>query len=201
MSKRSGRPLQANSEASKQSIIDAAVRLIKNGSADAITIRNICTEAGISNGTFYFHFKNKDDLLMYFLKETSFDTSMLETPIRNIADRSVELYMILVNRYRELGLDFMKSFYSTGNKPLSAYLGEQNGSFPEGTIMARNESDIREAHSMQVLSLDTDPHIMAMDICTIVKGCVFEWCLTDGNMDIRKTLNRIIHGYFQQYLA
>ena len=138
---------------------------------------------------------------MYFLKETSFDTSMLETPIRNIADRSVELYMILVNRYRELGLDFMKSFYSTGNKPLSAYLGEQNGSFPEGTIMARNESDIREAQSMHVLSLDTDPHIMAMDICTIVKGCVFEWCLTDGNMDIRKTLNRIIHGYFQQYLA
>ena len=201
MSKRSGRPLQANSEASKQSIIDAAVRLIKNGSADAITIRNICTEAGISNGTFYFHFKNKDDLLMYFLKETSFDTSMLETPIRNIADRSVELYMILVNRYRELGLDFMKSFYSTGNKPLSAYLGEQNGSFPEGTIMARNESDIRKAQSMHVLSLDTDPHIMAMDICTIVKGCVFEWCLTDGNMDIRKTLNRIIHGYFQQYLA
>ena len=200
MAKRSGRPQQADSQASRQSIIDAAVRIIKRDGAEAVTLRNVCREAGVSNGTFYFYFKNKDDLLMHFLRETSFDSFALSSPVQNISERSAELYMILINRYMDLGLDFMKSFYSTGNKPLSAYLGEQNGAFPDGTIMARNESDIVEAKALNVITADADPHTIAMDVCTIVKGCVFEWCLTDGNMDIQSTLTRILHGYFKQYL-
>jgi hypothetical protein len=34
-----------------------------------------------------------------------------------------------------------------------------------------------------------------MDICTIVKGCVFEWALDDGQMDIAQALQRIIRTY------
>lgn len=36
---------------------------------------------------------------------------------------------------------------------------------------------------------------MSMDICTIVKGCLFEWALDDGQMDITKALQRIIRAY------
>ena len=41
----------------------------------------------------------------------------------------------------------------------------------------------------------TDAHMLSMDICTIVKGCVFEWALDDGHMDIAQTLQRIIKAY------
>ena len=54
-------------------ILDAAVRIIKKKGAAALTVRSVCEEADVSNGTFYYHFKNKDDLLMSFLRETSFD--------------------------------------------------------------------------------------------------------------------------------
>ena len=73
---KSGRPTKqtaAEKEESKQLIINAAVKLISKKGADFITVRNVCREADIGTGTFYYHFKNKDDLLMYFLREISFE--------------------------------------------------------------------------------------------------------------------------------
>ena len=37
--------------------------------------------------------------------------------------------------------------------------------------------------------------MLSMDICTIVKGCVFEWALDDGQMAIAEALHRIIIAY------
>ena len=31
--------------------------------------KNICEEAGVSNGSFYHHFKTKDDLLSYYIED------------------------------------------------------------------------------------------------------------------------------------
>lgn len=195
MPRKSGRPPKADADASKQQIIDATIKLIKEQGAQAVTVRNVCQVADVGTGTFYFHFQNKDDLLMYFLREIPFANCELKTPIENPADRTVELYMLLIDRYMELGSNFMKHFYSTDNKPLSAYLGEENGTFPEGTVMARNEADLLLAQRHGAIRSDANVHQICMDICTIVKGCVFEWCLTDGSMGLCTTLKRIITGY------
>ena len=90
-----------------------------------------------------------------------FNTAELKTPLSDIASRISELYMMLIDLYLDLGEDFMKSFYSTSNLSLSAYMG--------------------------------------MDICTIVKGCIFEWCLVNGDMDIRESVYRIIGNYLKPY--
>ncbi len=200
MPRKSGRPPKADAEASRQQIIDAAIKIIREKGADAVTVRNVCQAADVSTGTFYFHFQNKDDLLMVFLREMPFETCELTTPIHEPAARSVELYLLLIHRYMELGLDFMKNFYSTGNKPLSAYLGEHEGVFPKGTVMARNEADLLLAKQAGVIKANADAHQICMDICTIVKGCVFEWCLTDGRMQIRETLGRILSAYLREYM-
>ena len=200
MPRKSGRPPKADGEASRQQMIDATIKIIKEKGADAVTVRSVCQAADVGTGTFYFHFQNKDDLLMVFLREMPFETCELTTPIIDPAARSVELYMLLIHRYMELGLDFMKRFYSTGNKPLSAYLGEEEGVFPKGTVMARNESDMLLAQEDRVIKANADAHQICMDICTIVKGCVFEWCLTDGKMEIHETLSRILSAYLRQYM-
>lgn len=35
-----------------------------------------------------------------------------------------------------------------------------------------------------------------MDVCTIVKGCVFEMCLSSGRINIEEMLLRILHLFF-----
>ena len=103
--------------------------------------------------------------------------------------------MHLIDRYLALGEEFMKSFYTTGNKALSAYMGQSDGCFAEGTVMARCERELLEAQQQGYLKKEADAHTVSMDICTIVKGCVFEWALDDGQMDIAKALQRIIRAY------
>ena len=204
MPRKRGRPPKETTvaaEESKQLILDAAVRIIKKKGAGALSVHSVCEEADVSNGTFYYHFKNKDDLLMSFLRETSFDGFELRTPLRQISRRVTELYLLLVERYMALGLDFMKSFYSTANRPLSAYMCEVNGKFEPGTVMARCERELQAAQDRGILSGETDIHALGRDICTIVKGCVFEWCLTEGGIDLPAVLFRIIDGYMKQFLS
>ncbi len=202
MAKKIGRPPKSeNHPESKQKIVDAAVELIRTDGADAVTVRNVCTAADLSIGTFYHYFQNKDDLLMHFLRETSFDAFALETPVERIADRICELYMHLIGQYRKLGVDFMKSFYTTGNHALSAYMGEENGCFAPGTVMERSEQEVQAAVEQGVLRSDMEIHKVCMDICTIVKGCVFEWCLSEGRPDIESVLRRIVGNFLSVYLV
>ena len=137
---------------------------------------------------------------MYFLRDTSFDSFKLKTPLSDIAGRISELYMHLIRKYMDLGLDFMKSFYSTGNQSLSAYMGEVDGAFAEGTVMARSEAEMEDALKSGILDPDADIHLICIDICTIVKGCVFEWCLNNGQTNMESCLNRILKNYLSNYL-
>lgn len=199
MANRSGRPAKGDELNSKEKIIDTTVSIIKKKGAVAVTVRDVCKEAGLSIGTFYHYFRDKDDLMMYFLRETSFDSFKLKTPISDITGRVSELYMHLIHKYMDLGLDFMKSFYSTDNHSLSAYMGEVDGAFAPGTVMARCEAEMNTASSDGYLKAGADIHLICTDICTIVKGCVFEWCLSDGDMDIESTLHRILDLYLENH--
>ena len=43
-------------------------------------------------------------------------------------------------------------------------------------------------------------HVICQDICTIIKGCVFEWCLSGEKFDIETTIHRIIKTYLEKFL-
>ena len=185
----------------RQKIIDATIKILSSEGADALTIRRVCREADVSNGTFYHYFRNKDDLLMYFVKDTLFGDFEIKTSSDDITARILELYLHLIKKYQAMGKAFMKSFYNTGNTALSAYMGETEGKFVEGTIMERSEIEMRDAQSRGIIASDCDVHQICADICTIVKGCVFEWCLEDGKMDISTVFQRVLNNFMMAYLC
>ncbi|MBE6994773.1 MAG: TetR/AcrR family transcriptional regulator [Ruminococcaceae bacterium] len=194
MPKRSGRPPRADREASRQQIIAAAARLIREQGAERVTVRSVCQEADMGTGTFYYYFRDKDDLLMVFLRELNFEDCALETSAGDPAGRLSELWMMLVDRLETLGLDFMNTFYSTKNKALTAFLGETDGAFAPGTVLARCEEELAQARQSGALRPDADVRQLALDACTVVKGCLFDWCLTDGRTDLRRTVPRLLRA-------
>jgi TetR/AcrR family transcriptional regulator, transcriptional repressor for nem operon len=46
----------------RRRILDAAVKLIRTNGYNATTVDDLCKEAGITKGSFFHHFKGKDDL-------------------------------------------------------------------------------------------------------------------------------------------
>ena len=199
MTQKSGRPRRDESySGSRQKIIDAAAELVGSGRASDITVRRVCDIADVSIGTFYHYFSDKDNLLMSFVREP-FASAELDTPIQDVSGRISELYMRLINKYMELGKKFMKGFYTTDNEALSAYMCERHGKFLQNTVMARSEHELNEALSAGFIRSGANIHVICQDICTIVKGCVFEWCLNDTKIDIEATLSRIIKNYLSVY--
>ena len=200
---RSGRPKKTEiNNDSRNELINAAARLIAREGTAKLTVRAVCSEAGLSIGTFYYFFADKNDLMMSFITGFSFEDAELSCPLSDIAGRISELYLILVKRYINFGREFVSSFYSPRNKILSAYMSECNGKFAEGTVMARSEHELDRAVSEGVITLPEGmtAHETAADICTIVKGCVFEWCMSDDSVDAENITERIIKTYLHRYI-
>ena len=72
---------QLKSMETKARIFNAAKRILKKSGYEQLSIKNICEEAGVSNGSFYHHFKTKDDLLSYYIEEQpSINPDLLDLP-------------------------------------------------------------------------------------------------------------------------
>jgi len=136
--------------------------------------------------------------MFYFVSEGFYDAD-LRSSENNITGRIIELYMTLINHYLELGLPFVKSFYSNNNSALSAYMTETDGKFMTNSIMAKSEDEMEKAYKLGLILEGTDLHMVCKDLCTIIKVSVFEWCLCNGSTDIETVVSRIITRYLDGY--
>lgn len=57
-------------EATRERLFDAALELFRRDGLDAARIEDISSLAGVSRGSFYFHFPTKDDVLLELLRRT-----------------------------------------------------------------------------------------------------------------------------------
>ena len=72
---------QLKSKETKERIFKAAKEILKKDGYENLSIKKICEEAGVSNGSFYHHFKTKDDLLSYYIEaQPTINPELLDLP-------------------------------------------------------------------------------------------------------------------------
>lgn len=52
-------------DATRSALLDAVIQLSREQDYDAVTVRQICRRAGVSNGAFYHHYASKDQLVLH----------------------------------------------------------------------------------------------------------------------------------------
>ncbi len=101
---------QKKSMETKAKIFKAAKRILQRSGYETLSIKNICEEAGVSNGSFYHHFKTKDDLLSYYIEDQpSINPDLLDLP-ENAEDAKrtiIQVYLNYVSYCKELGVEFL----------------------------------------------------------------------------------------------
>ena len=97
---------QKKSRETREKIFQAAKRILQKKGYEELSIKNICEEAGVSNGSFYHHFKTKDDLLSYYIEDQpTINPDVLEMPqdVEGAKQGIIGVYMNYVKYCRELG--------------------------------------------------------------------------------------------------
>lgn len=87
---------------SSQHIIDVAMAMIRTNGYSETTLQDICNEAGIGIGTFYYYFNSKKEILLAYIDEENQelldfyarqDKTSYGDAILAVADRYVDMYL------------------------------------------------------------------------------------------------------------
>ena len=184
---------QRKSKETKERIFQAAKRILQKSGYEELSIKNICEEAGVSNGSFYHHFKTKDDLLSYYIEDQpSIDPDRLELS-KNKEDAKetiIHVYLNYVKYCKELGVEFMAGYYTPHNQALNPTIRTERP-YPIVTVQHYLERAL-EANAIQ-LNLKIEE--ITTDIRMIVIGNVFEWAMRNGDADFEGNMRRSLSHY------
>lgn len=184
---------QLKSMETKARIFNAAKRILKKSGYEQLSIKNICEEAGVSNGSFYHHFKTKDDLLSYYIEEQpSINPDLLDLPSSKEEARETIVYVYLnyVRYCRELGVEFMANYYTPKNQSLDPLIRTER---PYPIITVHNY--LQKCIDAGIITLSDSLEHITTDIRMIVIGNVFEWCLKNGDADFEGNMRRCLENY------
>lgn len=196
-------PRSVQTENTKQKIYEAAESILKKKGYAYLTVSNICSVAGISNGTFFYHFKTKDELLTFytykgfaeFRREHGFDEKVEGLPFEG---KILAFYCCWADYMEEMGIDFFSNFYTTKNHSLDIRRWNQREpvyvwNYPgECLQQAQDEGRIKPeltvAHCAEVLG-------------SLAKGAAFDWCLCGGKFDMRARIHEMMGPYLNSIRA
>lgn len=189
---------QLKSKETKERIFQAAKLIIQKSGYENLSIKNICEQAGVSNGSFYHHFKTKDDLLSYYIEnQPSVHPDLFELPDspEAIKETIIQVYINYASYCQELGVDFIAGYYNPRNQALNPSIRTER---PYPIVTVQNYLEKIEQSGAFTMKLSISE--ILTDIRMIVIGNVFEWALHRGNADfeqnIKRSLNQYLDGLF-----
>ena len=184
---------QRKSQETREKIFQAAKKILQKKGYEELSIKNICEEAGVSNGSFYHHFKTKDDLLSYYIEE---QPTINPDNSEEVKIAIIRVYLNYVEYCRELGVEFMSGYYDTKNQALNAAIRTERP-YPIVTV----QTYVEKAIEAGVVKLNVSIEEFTTDIRMIVIGNVFEWCLRNGEADFEGNMSRSLGKYLESTLC
>lgn len=190
---------QLKSKETKERIFRAAKEILQKNGYENLSIKNICEVAGVSNGSFYHHFKTKDDLLSYYIEEQpSINPELLDLPMnkQGAIDAIIEVYLNYASYCEELGVDFIAGYYTPRNMALNPDIRTERP-YPIVTV----QQYLEKAVQAKTISLTLPIEEVVTDIRMLVIGNAFEWALRNGSVDIKANIKRSLTQYLNSVFA
>lgn len=186
------------SQETKERIFQAAKTILQKHGYENLSIKNICEEAGVSNGSFYHHFKTKDDLLSYYIEaQPSINPELLDLPKDKGEAKNtiVEVYRNYAAYCKELGVDFVSGYYTPRNQALNPDIRTERP-YPIVTV----QNYLEKAVSAGKIELKLSISEVVNDIRMLVIGNAFEWSMRSGKVDMEENIRRSLSHYLDGVL-
>lgn len=174
-------------------ILRAAFQVAVRDRLDGLTIRNVASEAGISSGLVFFHFKTKDALLLELLiwllrttvvAEVGPDILAQPTPVK----RLMALFRQEINRLetKRVQFELFFDYWVIGNRdPTIRQAIRQALDSYRATFYPLAEAVI--AHDPQRFA-STTPDGLATVVSSIIQGCALQTIKDPGHLDTEQMM-------------
>ncbi|MDO5408241.1 MAG: helix-turn-helix domain-containing protein [Eubacteriales bacterium] len=172
-----------NEQNNKQLLLDTARKLFIENGYESTSISAIRTAAGLSNGTFYHYFSNKEDLLVA-LCDTDVETyDLLDNLENKVKDplKYLTEYFISYSRYwNGIGVELASQTYRLYDKMFL------NRDFSRKHMLSVHivEKFLDAAQQAGTVSTALPPSEMASLLYMVTRGVLYEWILLHGNFDL-----------------
>lgn len=173
---------QERSQETTAAIMRAAMKLSIHKGIDNVTVRDICTEAGISVGAFYHHFASRQELLQRSFE--AFDQLLNQHMAQRYQtkdpyDALSDLLLFQIRFMSREGAGLIAHYYCTLLRNPSADAVSFDRSYYRAVLdCVQRLSDAGR--------LRPDCHLREItNLCiSFVRGCLIDWCLHDQSYDI-----------------
>lgn len=173
----------------RKRIIDAGDKVFAKKGMSNTQIKDICKEAGVSIGTFYHYFENKDDLILKRFWE-------FDEPYTKLSDRDFATEDAIQNLV-DFSLYFARESFNSKNKKVTIeYLKARLGvtievlkpkNRPYFKVLCRI---IRVGQDNNQICKDMTPEEIADLVMIITRGYTFDWANMDGEYDLKEKMEK-----------
>jgi TetR/AcrR family transcriptional regulator, fatty acid metabolism regulator protein len=177
---------QIQAHHTKNKIYHTATELMKQKDYQDIKIEEICERAEVSVGSFYHYFKSKNDLLieMYCRADDYFQNEVrVKLVSTDPLERIVE-YFDAYAEYNEMtGISTMKQLYNSSNRLFIAKNRDMQNVL---------QSIISQGQFNKQIGTDYSSEEITEYLFIAARGVIYDWCLHDGNYDLKEKMHTYI---------
>ena len=167
----------------REKIVDAAIELFKNNPYDQVTVKEICTLAGVTRNSFYYYFDGKDtifDAIGDWCSRTAKQRLPEVFSARSTYQQVWEIYRLYLETQIDLGPEIMNhvciSRTTKGNSDYYSYI--------DNTLEGSITRLIRASQESGIIRNDQNPLRLLWTSYAIVRGINIKWCFLWGECDL-----------------
>lgn len=182
-------PREKKTLETKKKIVDAVGRLIKQYDFRYITVKNVCEEAGVAYGSFYYHFGSKEHVIYEYCRGL-FEKMLAANPTPdNLSEfdyiRNIIWYLLVYARFCELmGKDIIRFICQNC----------QDDMFYADHFDRLVREQIQKSFDAGYVDMGTHPERLPNigdDVSVVYKGVVMCWF---NDMDVKSHRGRLCIG-------
>lgn len=188
----------------KNKIFETAVALIKNKGYDNVTISEICQTAGLAKGSFYVHYKSKEDIVresyyadMGVYIQSHYAKFISDNPDKSVIERIIYFLTLEFEFAEYAGYELTCLAYSLN---LSACIPGPSEHFNKRSFTRFLYNEIQSSLVYSSSDFSCDEIFNYLE--SIVRGTMATWCFSNNSFDIvgqgKKYITQAVYSIYEQ---
>lgn len=181
----------------KKRILDISKRLIIKEGYDAISVKQICEEAGVSTGAFYHHLKSKEGIIIegYTQCDEYFDKYVMNNlKSGNIIDKIIEYIGYQMEYAEKIGVDVITQVYKAQLTNGTEFFLSDERKLPNNLLTL-----IQEAQEQGSLRTDYKAKEICDELLLISRGTIYNWSQNNGNFNLIEYCQGVIMHHLEYF--